>query len=139
MGWENFNHTPYNELQPHLKTGTSCVGCHMPYIRQGSVKVSDHWVRSPLNNPNQSCQTCHNRPSKELKERVLNIQHKTDELLIQSQETVGLSMIRLQIRLCGPYFSSFFAHSYSYEPSNELKSVLKHPNFRFGPYSPTGS
>jgi hypothetical protein len=26
-------------------------------------------------------------------------------------------------------------HSYGYEPSNELKSVLKHPNFRFGPYS----
>jgi len=48
-------------------------------------------------------------------------------------------MIRLQSRLCGPYFSSFLAHSYCYEPSNELKSVLKHSNFRFGPYSPTDS
>jgi hypothetical protein len=48
-------------------------------------------------------------------------------------------MIRLQIQLFGPYFSSFSAHSYGYEPSNELKSVLKHPNFRIGPYSPTGS
>jgi hypothetical protein len=28
---------------------------------------------------------------------------------------------------------------YGYEPSNELKSVLKHPNFRFGPDSPTAS
>jgi hypothetical protein len=28
-------------------------------------------------------------------------------------------------------------HSYGYEPANELKSVLKHPNFRFGPYRPT--
>jgi len=46
-------------------------------------------------------------------------------------------MSRLQIRLFGPYFSSFLVHSYGYEPANELKSVLKHPNFRFGPYSPT--
>ena len=30
-------------------------------------------------------------------------------------------MIRLQIRLCGLYFSSFSTHSYSYEPSNKLK------------------
>ena len=44
-------------------------------------------------------------------------------------------MSRLQIRLLGPYFSSFLIHSYNYEPSNELKSVLKHPNFRFGPHS----
>jgi hypothetical protein len=48
-------------------------------------------------------------------------------------------MSRLQIRLFGPYFSSFSVHSYGYEPSNELKSVLKHPNFCFGPYSPTVS
>jgi hypothetical protein len=48
-------------------------------------------------------------------------------------------MRRLQIRLFGPYFSSFSAHSYGYEPSNEPKSVLKHPNFRFGPDSPTAS
>ncbi len=48
-------------------------------------------------------------------------------------------MSRLQIRLFGPYFNSFSIHSYGYEPSNELKSVLKHPNFRFDPYSPTVS
>jgi hypothetical protein len=46
-------------------------------------------------------------------------------------------MSRLQIRLFGPYFSSFLVHSYGYEPANELKSVLKHPDYRFGPYSPT--
>jgi hypothetical protein len=48
-------------------------------------------------------------------------------------------MSQLQIRLFGPYFSSFSVHSYGYEPSNELKSVLKHPNFRIGPYSPSVS
>ncbi len=48
-------------------------------------------------------------------------------------------MSRLQIRLFGPYFSSFSFHNYGYKPSNELKSVLKHPNFRFDPYSLTAS
>ncbi len=48
-------------------------------------------------------------------------------------------MNRLQIRLFGPYSSSLLAHSYGYEPANELKSVLKQPNFRFGPDSPTDS
>jgi hypothetical protein len=48
-------------------------------------------------------------------------------------------MSRLQNRLFDSYLSSFLVHSYGYEPSNELKSVLKHPNFRIGPYSPTDS
>jgi hypothetical protein len=48
-------------------------------------------------------------------------------------------MSQLQIRLFGPYFSSFSTNSYSYYSSNELKSGLKLPNFRFGPYCPTAS
>ncbi|RLB69084.1 MAG: hypothetical protein DRH07_11430 [Deltaproteobacteria bacterium] len=45
----------------------------------------------------------------------------------------------LQIRLFSSFFSSFLPHSYGYEPANELKTVLKPPNFRFSPYSPTVS
>ncbi len=30
MGWENFNHTPYKQIQDHLHTGTSCADCHDP-------------------------------------------------------------------------------------------------------------
>jgi hypothetical protein len=26
----------------------ACVNCHMPYMRDGATKVSDHWVRRPL-------------------------------------------------------------------------------------------
>jgi len=48
-------------------------------------------------------------------------------------------MSRLQIWLFGPYSGSFLPHSYGYEPANEPKSGLKHPNFRFGPHSPTAS
>jgi hypothetical protein len=35
--------------------------------------------------------------------------------------SVGLSMSRQQIRLCGTYPSSFSAHSYGYDPSNSDK------------------
>ncbi len=45
----------------------------------------------------------------------------------------------LQTQLFGPYFGSFSAHSYSYELSNDPKSVLKLLDFRFSLYSPTAS
>ena len=43
----------------HARSGVSCADCHMPYMRDGATKVSDHWVRSPLLNVNRACQTCH--------------------------------------------------------------------------------
>ncbi len=46
---------------------------------------------------------------------------------------------RLQAQLFGSHFSSFSAHSYGYELSNEPKSDLKLLGFRFDPYSRTGS
>src|SRR5919202_702250 len=32
----------------HARSGVACADCHMPYIREGAIKVSDHHVRSPL-------------------------------------------------------------------------------------------
>ena len=46
---------------------------------------------------------------------------------------------RLQTQPFGPYLSSFLAHNYSYELSNDPKSVLKILDFRFAPYSRTAS
>ena len=53
----------------------------MPYQRVGALKVSDHWVRSPLLNINRACQTCHAVPEQELHDRVLNIQDRHQALL----------------------------------------------------------
>ncbi|MCL4265435.1 MAG: ammonia-forming cytochrome c nitrite reductase subunit c552 [Anaerolineae bacterium] len=72
----------------HARSGVSCADCHMPYVREGSVKVSDHWLRSPLVNVSQACQTCHNRPEEELTERILTIQNTTASLLRQSEEAI---------------------------------------------------
>lgn len=65
----------------HARSGVSCVDCHMPYERQGAMKVSNHWVRSPLHNINNACQTCHNVPEKELREKVSTIQGRTRALI----------------------------------------------------------
>lgn len=64
----------------HARSGVACADCHMPYVRDGAVKVSDHWVRSPLTNVAQACQTCHHETEQELKDRVVQIQDRTFEL-----------------------------------------------------------
>ena len=61
----------------HFRAGVSCADCHMPYKREGAMKISDHHIRSPLLNISQSCQTCHRTSESELKFRVESIQERT--------------------------------------------------------------
>ncbi|MBX3178686.1 MAG: ammonia-forming cytochrome c nitrite reductase subunit c552 [Candidatus Hydrogenedentes bacterium] len=65
----------------HARSGVSCADCHMPYEREGAMKVSSHWVQSPMNNINNACQTCHNVPESELKARVDTIQSRHKALM----------------------------------------------------------
>lgn len=65
----------------HARSGVACADCHMPYMRDGASKVSDHWVRSPLLNVNRACQTCHHFPEEEILARVDAIQERNHELL----------------------------------------------------------
>jgi nitrite reductase (cytochrome c-552) len=65
----------------HARAGVACADCHMPYQRVGALKVSDHWVRSPLLNVNRACQTCHAVPEAELTGRVLTTQDRHYALL----------------------------------------------------------
>jgi nitrite reductase (cytochrome c-552) len=64
----------------HARSGVACADCHMPYKREGALKISDHHVRSPLLNINRACQTCHKIPEEELKARVETIQERTFRL-----------------------------------------------------------
>ena len=64
----------------HARSGVACADCHMPYTREGALKISDHHVRSPLLNINRACQTCHKVPEAELKARVETIQERTFRL-----------------------------------------------------------
>ena len=64
----------------HARSGVVCADCHMPYMREGALKISDHHVRSPLLNINRACQTCHKWSEEELKARVETIQTRTYNL-----------------------------------------------------------
>lgn len=58
----------------HARSGVACADCHMPYKREGGMKISDHQVRSPMLNINRACQGCHRFPESEMKDRVEQIQ-----------------------------------------------------------------
>lgn len=64
----------------HARAGVSCADCHMPYNREGAMKISNHHVRSPMLSLNMSCQTCHKASEDELKFRVETIQERTYNL-----------------------------------------------------------
>ena len=64
----------------HARSGVACADCHMPYKREGAMKISDHHVRSPVLNINRACQTCHKLSEDELRQRVETIQDRTFEM-----------------------------------------------------------
>ena len=61
----------------HARSGVSCADCHMPFVREGAVKVSDHHIRSPLFDVEASCRTCHSISDEAIHARVNQIQTKT--------------------------------------------------------------
>lgn len=76
----------------HYKSGVSCADCHMPYVREGAIKVSDHWVRSPLTNVRAACGQCHRQDEEELKQRIISIQETTAGLLRRTEEALTAAM-----------------------------------------------
>ena len=70
----------------HARSGVTCADCHMPYIREGAMKYSDHHVRSPLLNIPRACGTCHLYGEDEILARAETIQGRTKELLDRAEE-----------------------------------------------------
>lgn len=81
----------------HARSGVSCADCHMPYKREGAVKVTDHWIRTPLVNLTNACAGCHRLPEAELKARVIEIQDRTFELMGRAEKAIvaGQDAIKL--------------------------------------------
>jgi len=72
----------------HARSGVACADCHMPYMRVGGQKVSDHQVRSPVLNLNRACQQCHRWSETELKSRVEQIQDRFFSLRNQAMDAL---------------------------------------------------
>jgi nitrite reductase (cytochrome c-552) len=60
----------------------------MPYRRTGAVKITDHWVRTPLANIQNTCMTCHRQSEAEMRSRVLEAQARTYQLLAQAEKAI---------------------------------------------------
>jgi nitrite reductase (cytochrome c-552) len=80
----------------HARSGVSCADCHMPYKREGAIKISDHHVRSPLLDVARACQTCHRFPEAELLARVATIQDRTKALMDRAEDALVALIDELQ-------------------------------------------
>ena len=86
----------------HARAGVSCSDCHMPYKREGAIKVSDHHIRSPLLNTARACQVCHNVTEDEILARAETIQDRTRALMVRSQKaTLDLIDVIVQAKEAG--------------------------------------
>jgi nitrite reductase (cytochrome c-552) len=72
----------------HAQSGVACADCHMPYIREGAMKVSDHWIRSPITNIASACQSCHMMDRGLLAERISTIQERTAKQLRETETAI---------------------------------------------------
>ncbi len=81
----------------HARAGVACADCHMPYMRQGAAKISDHHVRSPLLNIQRACQPCHPLPEAELKARAEGIQDTVFRLRNQAIDALVALIADLKV------------------------------------------
>ena len=86
----------------HARSGVTCADCHMPYKREGAQKFSDHWVRSPLLQPNRACASCHPYNDDELKARVVAIQDRHFALMTRTGQA-NVAMIDAIVAVRKPY------------------------------------
>jgi len=81
----------------HAKSGVTCADCHMPYKREGAMKVSDHHIRSPLLNISRACLQCHHFTEKEMLDRAETIQGRTRALMDRAEAAL-LSLMDAIVR-----------------------------------------
>ena len=60
----------------HAANGVSCADCHMNYERDGSQKITNHDITSPMTNINGTCGVCHTASEKVIQDRVTTIQNR---------------------------------------------------------------
>ena len=64
----------------HSRNNLACADCHMPYVREGGVKYSNHKVGSPLDNIANTCLNCHKGTEKEFRATIARKLERKNEL-----------------------------------------------------------
>ncbi|HMN11638.1 MAG TPA: ammonia-forming cytochrome c nitrite reductase subunit c552 [Bellilinea sp.] len=80
----------------HYNAGVACADCHMPYVRDGSMKYSSHNIMSPLVENGKACSTCHN-DTKYVVDRVNIIQDQTWVTMEKCEEAIIAAIDALKI------------------------------------------
>jgi nitrite reductase (cytochrome c-552) len=74
----------------HARLNVSCSDCHMPSVREEGVRITDHWIRSPLTQTTEACMGCHRRGSvEELEQRTVAVQDQTVALLLEAETAIS--------------------------------------------------
>lgn len=76
----------------HSRSQVACADCHMPYKREGALKVTDHHIRSPLLNVSRACLTCHHFSEREMLDRAETIQDRTRKLMARAETALSALM-----------------------------------------------
>ena len=64
----------------HGQEGLACADCHMPYVREGGIKYSNHQVGSPLDNIANTCLNCHRGTEEQFRAKVERKLERKNEL-----------------------------------------------------------
>lgn len=76
----------------HAANGVTCADCHMPYIRKGSAKMTQHNITSVFADLNAACKSCHTQSVEYLKNQISDIQ-KSVAFDMRSAEYALVSLI----------------------------------------------
>ncbi len=113
----------------HARSGVTCADCHMPYKREGGQKVSNHTLKSPLDNVNSSCKSCHAQNEKDIIARVKTIQLSTANSLRESEKALvalitDIKIVRAELAKKPNYASIADETERDKAISKELEPVL---------------
>ncbi|MGM0632529.1 MAG: ammonia-forming cytochrome c nitrite reductase subunit c552 [Pseudomonadota bacterium] len=73
----------------HSDRDIACADCHMPQVREDGVQISDHWIRSPMAQPEQACMNCHRGTTERLVQRTTALQQQTRALLDDTERALS--------------------------------------------------
>jgi len=81
-----------HQMSVHARLGVSCADCHMPKVASGGVLITEHWIRSPMQQVQQACMHCHQGTDERLVARSAALQQRTAGLLAEAEDALSALM-----------------------------------------------
>lgn len=72
----------------HARSGVTCADCHMPAVRRGGMRATDHRAARAPAAAGQACGACHAASGEEMKARAAAIQERTDRMMSRAADAL---------------------------------------------------